>query len=139
LSTGVIATAIVLIIGCVIVSRILGWAFRLVIPLVLLVILGGASVFSGVMPERAPAEQYAPYAQAQHRPSGEIGELRLRDIADMAADAVRSVLQAGLAFLNGVSEPEPRCEPHYARRGEPYGAPPDFTDAPRHGEPRHGW
>jgi hypothetical protein len=145
LSTGIIATAIVLIIGYVIVSRIIGLAFRLIVPLVLLVILGGAGVFSGLMPERAPADQYARYAQAQHRPSGDIGDLRLRDIADMAADAVRSVLQAGLAFLNGVHEPEPTPEPHWpdephhARRGEPYGAPPDFTDDPRRGEPRRGW
>jgi hypothetical protein len=145
LSTGLIATAIVLIIGYVIVSRIVGWAFRLVIPVVLLLILGGAGVFSGLMPERAPADQYAPYGQAQHRPSGDIGDLRLRDIPDMAADAVRSVLQAGLTLLNGVLEPEPRPEPHWpdephhARRGEPYGAPPDFSDDPRHGEPRRGW
>ncbi len=139
MSTGIIATAIVLIIGYVIVSRIVGLAFRLVIPLVLLVILGGAGVFSGLMTERSPADQYAPYGQAEHRPSGDIGDLRLRDIANMAADAVRSVLQAGLAFLNGVPEPEPRPEPHHARRGEPYGAPPDFTDDPHHGVPRRGW
>jgi hypothetical protein len=145
LSTGIIATAIVLIIGYVIVSRIVGWTFRLVIPLVLLVILGGAGVFSGLMTERSPADQYAPYGQAEHRPSGEIGDLRLRDIADMAADAVRSVLQAGLALLNGVPESQPRREPHWPdephhpRRGEPYGAPHDFTDDLRHGEPRRGW
>jgi len=34
-------------------------AFRLV-PLVLLVVLGGASAFSGLMPEPSPADQYAP-------------------------------------------------------------------------------
>jgi hypothetical protein len=145
LSTGIIATAIVLIIGYVIVSRIVGLAFRLVVPLVLLVILGGAGVFSGLLPERAPADHYAPYGQAEHRPSGEIGDLRLRDIADMAADAVRSVLRGSLAVLNGASEPEPRREqrwtdePHHSRHGEPYGAPPDFTDNPRQGEPRRGW
>jgi len=145
LSTGVIATAIVLIIGYVIVSRIIGLAFRLVIPLVLLVILGGTGVFSGLMTERSPADQYAPYGQAEHRSSGEIGDLRLRDIADMAADAVRSVLQASLALLKGVPESEPRREPHWpdephhARHGEPYDAQPDFTDDPRQGEPRRGW
>ncbi len=96
------------------------------------------------MPERSPADQYAPDGQAQHRSSGNIGDLRLRDIANMAADAVRSVLQGGLALLNGLSEPEPRREqrwtdePHHSRRGEPYGAPPDFTDDPRQGEPRRG-
>jgi hypothetical protein len=144
LSTGIIATAIILIIGYVIVSKIVGLAFRLVVPLVLLVVLGGAGAFSGLMPERSPADQYAPYGQAQHRP-GDIGDLRLRDIANMAADAFRSVLQGGLALLNGLSELEPRRdprwpdEPHHSRRGEPYGAPQDFTDDPRQGEPRRGW
>jgi hypothetical protein len=145
LSTGIIATAIILIIGYVIVSRIVGLAFRLVVLLVLLVVLGGAGVFSGLTPERSPADQYAPYGQAQHRPSGDVGDLRLRDIADMAADAVRSVLRGGLALLNGLSKPEPRRDPHWpdepqhSRRSEPYGAPSDFTDDLRHGEPRRGW
>ena len=145
LSTGVIATAIVLIIGYVIVSKIMSLAFRFVIPLVLLVFLSGIGVFSGLRPDRAPADQYVPYGQAQHRPQGDLGDLRLRDIADMAADAVRSVLRAGLALLNGVSEPEPRREPHWpdephhARRSEPYGVAPDFTNDPRHAEPQREW
>jgi hypothetical protein len=145
LSSGVIATAIVLIIGYVIVSRIMSLAFRLVIPLVLLVILGGAGAFSGLISDRSPTDQYTPYRQAQHRPSGDVGDLRLRDIADMAADAVRSMLRGGLALLNGLSEPEPRRDPHWpdkphhSRRGEPYGAPPAFSDDPRQGEPRRGW
>ena len=84
MSTGIIATAIVLIIGYVIVSRIVGLAFRLVIPLVLLVILGGAGVFSDLMPERSPTDPYAPYGQVQHRPA-DISDLRLRDITDMAS------------------------------------------------------
>ncbi|MBM1174302.1 hypothetical protein [Microvirga arabica] len=104
MSTSVIVTAIALVIGYIIVSKIVGLAFRLVVPLVLLVILGGAGVFSGLMPERSPADQYTPYGQAQHRPSGDVGTPRLRDIADMAADAVRSVLRGSLAVLNGVSE-----------------------------------
>jgi hypothetical protein len=144
-STGIIATAFILIVGYVIVSKIVGLAFRLVVPLVLLVVLGGAGAFSGLMPVSSPADQYAPYGQAQHRPSGDIGDLRLRDIADMAVDAVRSVLRGSLAVLNGASEPEPRREqrwtdkPHHSRHGEPYGAPPNFTDHPRQGEPRRGW
>jgi hypothetical protein len=145
LSTGFIATAIILIIGYVVVSRIVGLAFRLVVPVVLLVILGGAGVFSDLTPERSPADQNAPDGQAQHRSSSDIGDLRLRDIANMGADAVRSLLQGGHALLNGLSEPEPRRdphwpdEPHHSRRGEPYGAPPDFADDSRHGEPRRGW
>jgi hypothetical protein len=145
LSTGIIATAIVLIIGYVIVSRIVGLAFRLVIPLVLLAILGGAGVFSGLMPERSPADPYTSYGQTQHRSDADIGDLRLRDIADIAVDTVRSVLQGSLALLNGVSEPEPGREPGWpdepqrTRRGEPYERPPDLADDARHGEPRHGW
>jgi hypothetical protein len=144
LSTSVIVTAIVLIIGYIIVPRIVGLAFRLVVPLVLLVILGGAGAFTDLMPVSSPADQYAPYGHAQHRP-GDIGDLRLRDIANMAANAFRSVPQGGLALLNGWSEPEPRRdpqwpdEPHHSRRGEPYGTPPDFTDDSRQGEPRRGW
>ncbi|MDG2571223.1 hypothetical protein P7L87_27085, partial [Vibrio parahaemolyticus] len=64
MSTGFTATAIVLIIGYVIVSRIIGLAFRLVVPLVLLVILGGAGVFSNLIPERAPDVSGG---QVQHR------------------------------------------------------------------------
>jgi len=145
LSTGIIATAIVLIIGYVIVSRIVGLAFRLVVPLVLLLVLGGAGMFSGLMPERSPAGQYSPYEQAQHHPSGDVGDLRLRDIADMTADAFRSVLRGSLALLNGVSEPEPRREPRWpdepqhTRRGEPYEPSPEFDQDPRENGVRRGW
>ncbi len=145
MSAGFIATAIVLIIGYVIVSRILGLAFRLVVPLVLLVILGGAGVFSNLMPERSPTDPYAPYGQVQHRPRGDIGDLRLRDIADMAVDAVRSVLRGSLALLNSIAEPEPRPEPRWpdepqhTRRGEPYEAPSEFGQDPRRDSPRRGW
>jgi hypothetical protein len=145
LSTGIIATAIVLIIGYVIVSRVIGLAFRLVVPLVLLVILGGVGVFSSLIPERAPDGSYG---QAHHHLGSDIGDLRLRDITDAAVDTIRSVLQGSLAFLNGVRgdiEPEPRREPHSSddqqriRRYEPYEDRPDFADDPRQGEPRHRW
>jgi hypothetical protein len=145
LSIGIIATAIVLIIGYVIVSRLVGLAFRLVVPLVLLILLGGAGVFSGLLPERPPADPYAPYGQAQHRSGADIGDLRLRDIADMAVDTIRSVLQGSLALVNGVSEPEPRREPRWLdepqrmRRDEPYEGSPDLADDPRQGDPRRGW
>ena len=145
MSTGIVAAAIVLIIGYVIVSRIVGLAFRLVVPLVLVVLLGGAGVVSGLMPERSTADPYAPYAEAQHRPSADIGDLRLRDIADMAVDAVRSVLRGSLALLNGLSDPEPGREPRWPEEPEPtrhrgpYGPQPGFTDDPRRDEPRPRW
>jgi hypothetical protein len=144
-STGIIATAVVLIIAYIIVSRIVGLAFRLVVPLVLLVFLGGAGVFSGLMPERSPADPYTSYDQDQHRPDADIGDLRLRDIGDTAVDTVRSVLQGSLALLHGISKPEPRREPRWpdepqhTRRGGPYEDSPDFADDPRQGEPRRGW
>ena len=145
MSTGIVATAIVLIIGYVIVSRIVGLAFRFVVPLVLLVLLGGAGVISGLMPERSATDPHAPYGEAQHRSAADIGDLRLRDIADMAVDAVRSVLRGSLALLNGISEPERGQEPRWPdgpehiRRGEPYGPQPGFTDDPRRDEPRPRW
>jgi hypothetical protein len=145
LSIGIVATAIILIIGYVIVSKIVGLAFRLVIPLVLLLILGGAGTFSSLMPERSPPDQYTSYGQAQHRPKSDIGDLRLRDVADMAVDAARSVLRGSLALLNGVSEPEPRPEPrwsdapHHSHRDEPYGAPPELDHDPRENGARRGW
>src|SRR5690349_12788114 len=53
-STGIITTAIVLIVGYVIISRVIGLAFRFVVPLVLVAILAGAGVFSNLMPDRGP-------------------------------------------------------------------------------------
>ncbi|WP_201842984.1 hypothetical protein [Microvirga zambiensis] len=145
MSTGIVTTAIVLIIGYVIVSRIVGLAFRLAVPLVLLVILGGAGVLSNLMPVRSPAEVNAPYEQARHRSGADIGDLRLRDIADIAVDTIRSMLQGSLALLNGIAEPELRREPHWpdepqrTRRYESSDGPPDFADDPRQGESRRGW
>jgi len=139
LSTGIIATAIVLIIGYVIVSRVIGLAFRLVVPLVLIVILGGAGVFSSLIPERVPDGSYG---QAQHRSGSDIGDLRLRDIANIAVDTIRSVLQGSLALLNGArGESEPRWadEQQRTRRYEPYEDRSEFADDPRQGEPRHRW
>ncbi|MGO4525993.1 hypothetical protein AB4097_14130 [Microvirga sp. 2MCAF35] len=145
MSTGIIATAIVLIIGYVIVSRVIGLAFRLVVPLVLLIILGGAGVFSSLIPERAPDMSYG---QVEHRSGSDIGDLRLRDIADIAVDTARSVLQGSLALLNGVrgdTEPELRREPRWPddqqhiRRYESYDDRSDIADHPRQSEPRHPW
>ncbi len=145
MSIGIVTTAIVLIIGYVIVSRIVGLAFRLMVPLVLVVLLGGAGVVSGLMPERSAADPHAPYGEAQHRPAADIGDVRLRDIADMAVGAVRSFLRGSLALVNGLSDPglgrEPRWpeEPEPTRHRGPYGPQPGFTDDPRRDEPRSRW
>jgi hypothetical protein len=129
LDTGIVTTAIILIIGYMIVSRLVGFAFRFALPLALIVLLGGAGVFSGLMPERAqefdPADRNASYGPSQHHRSGsDIGDLRLRELADMAVRAVRSVLQGSLALFNGISESEPSrapygsIEPRHPSRGE---------------------
>ena len=102
-------------------------------------------MFSGLTPERSPTDQYTPYGQAQHHPSGGIGDLRLRDIADMAVDAVRSLLRGSLALLNSIPEPEPTRdsrrpdEPQHNRQVEPYEAPPEFGQDPHENGMRRGW
>jgi hypothetical protein len=122
-----------------------GLAFRLVVPLVLIVVHGGAGVFSGLMPDRFSADEYSPSERPQHRSSGDIGDLRLRDLGDLAVSAVRSVLQGGLALLNGVAEPEPRRQEHWldeprrTHHGEPYEASPEFGDDRAQRDTRHGW
>ncbi len=102
-------------------------------------------MFSGLTPERSSADRYASYGQAQHHPSGDVGDLRLRDIADRAVDAVRSVLRGSLALLSSIAEPEPRREPRWpnepqhTHRGEPYEGTPEFGQDPRENGVRRGW
>lgn len=145
MSTGFITTAIVLIIGYVIVTRVIGLAFRLAVPVVLIIVLGGAGVLSGLMPDHAPgrypADRPTHYEEAQHRLGGDIGDLRLRDIADMAVDAARLVLKGSLALLNSLSERESAPEPRWAdqRRGEAYETLPYSEDDLRQRETRQNW
>jgi hypothetical protein len=123
LGTGIIITAILLIVGYVIISRIIGLAFRLVVPLVLIVILAGAGIFSGLMPDHAPDH----YTADQDRPDGpdrrfpddgrHLGDMRLRDIGDTVTHAVRSALRGTLAFLDGLAGREPM--EHHPRSSEP--------------------
>ncbi|MFC1455608.1 hypothetical protein ACETIH_02460 [Microvirga arabica] len=147
MSAGFISTAIILVVGYVILSKVIGLAFRLVIPVVLILVLGGAGALSGLLldrePERHPADQSVPYTRAQERPS-DIGDLRLRDLADVAVGAARSVLQGMLALLDGTTGQEPKPEPRWIdqrqpRHGEAYEAPSDFDDVPHHGGGRRGW
>jgi hypothetical protein len=138
LSIGIITTAILLIVGYVIITRVVGLAFRLLVPLVLIVVLAGAGVFSGLMPD-AP-ERGTPYGQVQHNlgdDAGGLGDLRLRDVADMAVSAVREFLLGGLALLNRIADQEP---PSQARqldederlpRAQPPESPSDFYDDQR--------
>jgi hypothetical protein len=143
LSAGFITTAIILVVGYVILSKVIGFAFRLVIPVVLILVLGGAGALSGLFPQRYPDNQSVPYTRAQEHP-GDIGDLRLRDLADMAVGAARSVLQGMLALLDGTAgygaEPEPRwVDQRQPRHGGVYEAPSDFDDVPHHGGGRRGW
>ena len=147
LSAGFISTAIILVVGYVILSKVIGLAFRLVIPVVLILILGGAGALSGLLPDRAPERysdnQSVPYNRAQEHP-GDIGDLRLRDLADMAVGAARSVLQGMLALLDGTAghgaKPEPRwVDQRQPRHGGVHEDPPNFDDVPHHGGGRQGW
>ena len=61
MSAGFITTAIILVVGYVILSKVIGLAFRLVIPLVLILVLGGAGALSDLLPERYPDDQSTPY------------------------------------------------------------------------------
>ncbi|PVE25809.1 hypothetical protein DC522_03285 [Microvirga sp. KLBC 81] len=149
MSTGIITTAIILIICYAIISRIVGFAFRLVVPLVLIVLLGGAGVVSELMPGRAPnpyaVDQDISYGPAQRRTGGDIGDLRLRDVADMAVRAVRSLLEGSLGLLNRVSEPEPTSdlyrpiEPRHSRHGEYREGLPDEDRGWRQVDPQERW
>jgi hypothetical protein len=147
LSAGFITTAIILVVGYVILSKVIGLAFRLVIPVVLILVLGGAGALSGLQPDRAPErypeDQSVPHTRAQEHP-GDIGDLRLRNLADMAVGAARSVLHGILALLDGTAghgaEPEPRwVDQRQPRHGEVYEAPSDVDDVPHHGGGRRGW
>ncbi len=147
LSASFITTAIILVVGYVLLSKVIGFAFRLVIPVVLILVLGGAGALSGLIPDRAPErypeDQSMPYTRAQEHPS-DIGDLRLRDLAEMAVGAARSVLQGMLSLLDGTAghgaKPEPRwVDPRQPRHGEVYEAPSDFDDVPHHGGGRRGW
>jgi hypothetical protein len=102
--TGIITTAIILIVGYVIISRMIGLAFRLVIPLVLIMILGGAGVFSGLVSD------HAPYGQPPHSldtDNRNFDDLRLRDITTMATDIARTALRGLLVVLDKASGSEP--------------------------------
>ncbi|WP_152568773.1 hypothetical protein [Microvirga sp. BSC39] len=146
MSAGFITTAIILVVGYVILSKVIGLAIRLVIPVVLILVLVGATL-SGLLPdhtpERYPADQPVPYTRAQERPA-DIGDLRLRDLADITVGAARSVLQGMLALLDGNAghraKPEPRwIDQRQPRQGEVHEAPTDFDDVPHHGGRRQGW
>ncbi|MCB5174184.1 hypothetical protein [Microvirga lenta] len=145
MDTGIITTVIVLIIGFAIVSRVIGLALRFAVPIILILVLGSAGIFSDLMggSGRYHGDQTSPYEQPGHRSSGSIGDLRLRDVADIAVDAARSVLQGSLDLLNGLSKPEPEqrwvkdppARAHdYSHDGQPY-----FQDDPRQGEARRNW
>lgn len=147
MSAGFITTAIILVVGYVIFSKVIGLAFRLVIPVGLILVLGGAGALSGLLPDRAPERypeaQSMPNSRAQEHP-GDIGDLRLRDLADMAVGAARSVLQGMLALLNGTAghgaKPEPRwVDQRQPRHGEVYEAPSDFDNVPHHSGGQRGW
>ncbi|MGO4573344.1 hypothetical protein [Microvirga sp. 2TAF3] len=126
MGTGIITAAILLIIGYVVITRLIGLAFRLVVPVVLLMVLAGAGLFTGLMPDRGPdhyaADQYR--HDGHHRgfqeDGGRLGDMRLRDIADSVIDTARSILRGTLAFLDRADNPRsPEPMPHADRGPTP--------------------
>ncbi|WP_134499984.1 hypothetical protein [Microvirga pakistanensis] len=108
---GIITAAILLIIGYVVITKVVGLAFRLVVPVVLIVILAGAGVFTDILPgdlsSPSRADHGQPYDQHRRMPEDEprLGDLRLRDIADAAVAAAQSVLRGTLALLDRAADP----------------------------------
>jgi hypothetical protein len=75
----------------------------------------------------------------------DIGNLRLRDLAEVAMHAARAVLQGALTLLNGVSEPERASEsyramePRLSRPGDDREAPPGEDRDWRHVDSPDRW
>lgn len=149
MSTGIITTAILLIIGYVVVTKVIGLALRVAVPLILILALGSAGALSSLMPdrdlERHPVDTPLPYERTQHLHANDIGDLSLRDIVGMVVDGARPALQGALTLLDSLSEPEPGRSPSRDDRParpeqeDTHPAPSYFDDDLRHGEARRGW
>lgn len=143
MGTGIVTTAILLIIGYVAVTRLIGLAFRLVVPVILLLVLAGAGLFSGLGPDWSPAESDRPYDHNRPLPEDgrRLGDVSLRDIAQGAMDAARSLLRGTLALLDRTADPRaPEFERPQAGRApasrdrfdeEPFDDGPPWDGAPR--------
>jgi hypothetical protein len=123
------------VIGYMIISRIIGLAFRLVIPLVLVALLGGAGAITSILPDNGPVDRHGQRSSVSE--SGSIGDLRLRDVTDMAVDAARAVLQGGLALLGGAElrDKEPAPIPGRPPAGQRYA--PEYDPSYPAGPGRH--
>jgi hypothetical protein len=146
-STGIVTTALLLIVGYAVVSRLIGLAFRLVVPVVLLVVLAGAGAFSNLMPDRPPSDPYRPYDRVEgfEESGSRLGDLRLRDLPGIVVDTVRTAMRGTLAFLDGVADREPaeqrpwRPGPHRTSRDRFDEASPVPHDDPAWSEPPRPW
>lgn len=141
MSAGIVTTAILLIVGYVILSRLIGLAFRLVVPVVLLLVLAGAGVFSNLTPGQSPED---PYSYSHNRTLQEsesrLADLRLGDLAGIVVDTVRSALRGTLALLDNATE-HGLSQQHPPYRG-PHREPHDrFGEAPpaAYDEPSQPW
>ena len=126
MSSGIITTAILLIVGYIIITKVIGLAFRLVVPVVLIMILAGAGVFADLLPNKGSGPQSADHSRPynQDRRASEdvsrLGDMSLRDIADTALDAARSILRSTLALLDRTADPEPLKQlPPYSAARDP--------------------
>ncbi len=107
---GIITAAILLVIGYVVLTKVIGLAFRLVVPVVLIAILAGAGVFTDLLPSSRsgpyPAGRDQPYRPHPVPEDGNrLGDIRLGDIADAVVAAAQSLLRGTLAFLDRAADP----------------------------------
>jgi hypothetical protein len=126
LGSGIITTAILLIVGYIIITKVIGLAFRLIVPVVLLVLFAGAGIFTDLLPgndqNHHSADNYQPYDQDRRIPNSvnRLGDMSLRDIADAAVGAARSFLRNTLALLDRAADPEPPSQlPPYSASRDP--------------------
>ncbi|MEZ0172273.1 hypothetical protein [Microvirga sp. TS319] len=141
MGTGIITTALLIIIGYIVITKVIGIAFRLVVPVVLIILLGGAGIFAELLPQRSPDQdlthRHQPYGQDRSAPEAvsRLGDIRLRDIADTVVDATRSVLRHVAALLDyAVDDERPEQLPLYSDprfRRDRFGD----TERPTYGEP----
>lgn len=151
LGTGIITTALLLIVGYIVITKVIGIAFRLVVPVVLLVILGSAGIFADLLPRSSSGydnvDRYQSYDQDRRLPEdgSRLGDMRLRDIADAVVDATRSVLRQLAALLDHAadtgrpeqlrqySDPHPRRDRFGEGERRSYDDPAAWDSAPRSG------
>ncbi|MXQ11485.1 hypothetical protein [Microvirga makkahensis] len=110
---GIITAAILLVIGYVVITKVVGLAFRLVVPVVLIAILAGAGIFTDLLPGDRSARYPADHDRPHRMPAdgGRWGDIRLGDIADAVIAAAQSFLHGTQSLLDRAAEPRVSEQP----------------------------